>query len=1060
MRTLDEVMAALEGNSWFTTIDLVDGFFSLPLYPADRGFTAFHTPLGLFKWEVLPQGTSASPAIFQRMMDRWFSAFLWKNVLVWIDDILIYSKSFDDHLEALRGVFQVLRKYGLVASKRKLVLCMRSVKYLGFIFGVNGIRADPDKLAAVHRIPVPTGRKQVRQFLGFANFYRRFLPPDFSTVIAPLTALTSEKNPFVWNESCQSAFNQVKLLLTSTPVLVHPDFTKPFHIHCDASGKGVGAVLSQFVDGAYRPIAFCSKKLLPHQQHWSPAQLEAYAVYHSVVEKWRYYLALSKTIIHSDHRNLIWLMQHQHKGMIGRWYTALTAFDLDISYVSGKSQLVADPLSRLFREVKDGRYRPESNPALAGELSGAATLLSALAHVPAGGFRCSFSATFGRRRSLGQDFSSIGVLHSLPSRFDILKTRVEEQFSDVASSKNLPPAVWASHQREDPYLGRIYKALSITSTDSRSTVENSIRAQAQCYRLQGNLLFYRSLREVGIYDLDEGWALAVPVSLRNKVIAECHGDGANGHGGVRKTTLLLRQRYHFKNMRKAVAEFIRKCVSCRRAKSRILPLVTSLSPMISYTPFNAVAIDLYQPGSVTRDGFRYVLTVVDLCTRWCMFFPTKTKYPAEVIAIFLQHWCHIHGLPQFILSDRGKEFQGVASTVCEVLQVQQIRTTPYHPRTNGLCESQHKMLTYELKIRCNRKNAPEWDRLLTEINFSNNITPVESAGGYSPFQLVFGRNPRMSAKDICFPVNMQPAPIPNDVKHQEYVQSLQDRLSDMRFRALDSATEQKQMMRDKYEERRLRAEPSLPATQLQVGDIVCVYQPKPHLPKLNFQWSAPDHVVVDVRPNTCAVRSLATGGTSSVSKRLSTIRKAGSLPSRRVNNKLLSSYPVQDGFFVGAQVCRKFGSKWFLGTVDQTFKDEGNSVWKITYSDFDSEEVDRQGLASMLVHHPLLDTRGDLLIPEVDSYIWFSENQQPRLGRVKEVDPSVARPVTVQLYSPHPGAPDITRARFYPASDTESNQPLLKQLTIPQVILRVPSLTVRGYLSAADRKALASRIFV
>ena len=237
---------------------------------------------------------------------------------------------------------------------------------------MDGIRADPDKLAAVHRIPIPTSRKQVRQFLGFVNFYRRFLPPNFSSVIAPLTALTSEKNPFEWTEACQSAFDQVKLLLTSTPVLVHPDFSK-----------------SQFVDGAYRSIAFCSRKLLPHQQHWSPAQLEAYAIYFSVVEKWRFYLALSKTIIHSDHRNLIWLMKHQHKGMIGRWYTALTAFDLDISYVSGKSQMVADPLSRLFREVKEKEYRPESNPGLAGDLSGAASGLSALAHVPWSGYRSS-----------------------------------------------------------------------------------------------------------------------------------------------------------------------------------------------------------------------------------------------------------------------------------------------------------------------------------------------------------------------------------------------------------------------------------------------------------------------------------------------------------------------------------------------------------------------------------------------------------------------------------------------------------------------------------------------
>ena len=185
MHTLDEVLTSLEGCSWFSTLDLVDGFLSLPLYPADRGYTAFHTPLGLFKWNVLPQGTSASPAIFQRMMDKWFAAFIWKTVIVWIDDILVYSKDFESHLSALREIFLVLRKYGLVASRRKLKVCMRSVRYLGYIFGVQGIRADPDKLSAVHQIPTPTTRKQVRQFLGFANFYRRFLPPNFSSVIAP-----------------------------------------------------------------------------------------------------------------------------------------------------------------------------------------------------------------------------------------------------------------------------------------------------------------------------------------------------------------------------------------------------------------------------------------------------------------------------------------------------------------------------------------------------------------------------------------------------------------------------------------------------------------------------------------------------------------------------------------------------------------------------------------------------------------------------------------------------------------------------------------------------------
>ena len=134
-------------------------------------------------------------------------------------------------------------------------------------------------------------------------------------------------------------------------------------------------------------------------------------------------------------------------------------------------------------------------------------------------------------------------------------------------------------------------------------------------------------------------------------------------------------------------------------------------------------------------------------------------------------------------------------------------------------------------------------------------------------------------------------------------------------------------------------------------------------------------------------------------------------------------------------------------------------MWKVTYSDFDSEEIDKQKLASMIVFHPLLDTSSDFEVPAVDSFVWFSEDQLPRLGKVIEIDPSVSRPITVHLYSPHPGAPDIARARFQPALDQDTNQPILQQLTLAQVILRVPELTSRGFLPPADRKSLSNRIY-
>ena len=1046
MRTLDAVMSSLEGNTWFTTIDLVDGFFSLPLYPADRGFTAFHTPMGLYKWNVLPQGTAASPAIFQRVMDRWFAAYLWKNVIVWIDDILIFSKTFKEHLAALRSVFMVLRKYGLVASRRKLKLCMRSVRYLGFIFGVNGIRADPDKLSAVHDIPVPVSRKQVRQFLGFANFYRRFMPPNYARLVAPLTALTSVKTPFRWNARCQYAFNKVKLLLTSTPVLVHPDFSKPFHIHCDASGLGVGAVLSQYVDGAYRPIAFCSKKLLPHQAHWAPAQLEAYAIYHAVVEKWRYYLALSKCVVHSDPRNLIWLFDHSHKGMIGRWYAALSAFDLDITYVSGKSQLVADPLSRMFQNVRDGSYRPSSNPAIEGLISSAAGFLSTL--VSASTSMRSSSSVSGRRSTLyGAPARVYGAPHqqSLPPHLQ----KLVQHFANKSTAKNIPHSVWASHQQRDPRLAEIYKYLAADVSTPIHKFSGRTRARAQSFRLVNGVLHYRSIREVGTYSLNEGWVIAVPRTMIPLVIRECHGDNEHGHGGELKTLLILRQRYHFRGMRKAVQQYIKACVPCKRAKSERTPGSTPLVPFISSTPFRAIAVDLYKPGSVTTQGFKYVLTVVDLCTRWVAFFPMKTKFASEVIATLCTLWIHTHGVPELILSDRGKEFLGVVTTVCQCLGIRQIRTTPYHPRTNGLCESQHKTLTVELKIRCTRPSAPEWSNILTEISFASNITPSRSADNLSPFNLVFGRSPRLSATDICFPVKAIPMP-PNTPEHKQRFEKLQrKRIQGLQFRARESSHESKEDMRLQYDQKRAGSMKNKPPTKLKLGDIVSICTPATKLPKLNFQWSEPVHIVTQVTPTTVRTRDLTrqrgdSTASSSSDKDMDTV----------VNRKMTSLYPVPISFFLGAMVRKQFQGKWYTGTVDMVDTDEGETLWHVTYEDFDEEQLTLAELSRIITYHPLLDATSDLPVPDPGSFVWYSVQQQPRLGRVVSVDPTVSRPVVVEVYTPHGNTKQVYQSRFRREVDPSSGEAQVENITLHQIRLGFNKLSARGYLSPDDKARL------
>lgn len=263
--------------------------------------------------------------------------------------------------------------------------------------------------------------------------------------------------------------------------------------------------------------------------------------------------------------------------MIGRWYASLAAFDLDItyeSYVSGKSQLVADPLSRLFRQVRNGTYSDDTNPALKQPKEGGPEkILSAFAHVL--GIETPTHFTSSCKSSM---FESPSVIRALPGSISLpphIQT-VVDSLTNGASAKNLPRHVWASHQKNDERLGPIYEYLS-TTTSSSKIFSGALKARAQSYRLINGILHYRSIREIGTYNLNEGWVISVPHSLVAKVIHECHGDNMHGHGGETKTLLAIRQRYHFRRMRKVVHQYLAQCVKCKRAKSQVLTYATPLT---------------------------------------------------------------------------------------------------------------------------------------------------------------------------------------------------------------------------------------------------------------------------------------------------------------------------------------------------------------------------------------------------------------------------------------------------------------------------------------------------
>ena len=275
---VDDTLDTLAHARWFTTLDLISGYWQVAVHPDDREKNAFCTPNGLFEFKVMPFGLCNAPATFQRLMDSVLAGLQWSTCLVYLDDIIIVGKTFADHLNNLRQVFDRIRGAGLKLQPAKCVLCTHEVTFLGHIVSAAGITTDPSKTDKVTSWPTPTTKREVQQFLGLANYYRRFIK-HFASIAKPLHRLTEKTASFKWTTECQTAFETLKHTLTSAPILAHPDYSKEFILDTDASAVGIGAVLSQVQsDGNERPIAYASRTLSKPERCYCVTQRELLAV--------------------------------------------------------------------------------------------------------------------------------------------------------------------------------------------------------------------------------------------------------------------------------------------------------------------------------------------------------------------------------------------------------------------------------------------------------------------------------------------------------------------------------------------------------------------------------------------------------------------------------------------------------------------------------------------------------------------------------------------------------------------------------------------------------------
>ena len=303
---IDETLDTLTGATLFSTLDLRSGYWQVEVDLKDREKTAFCTPEGLFKFIVLPFGLCNAPATFQRLMDSVLAGLHWKNCLVYIDDIVVIGKSFDDHLCNLQQVLERLRQAGLKLQPHKCKFLQSQVTYLGHVVSAQGVSPDPEKTSKIKSWPVPQSAQEVQRFLGLANYYHRFIK-DFATMAKPLHRLTEKGVTFTWTLECEQAFNFLKTQLTSAPILALPNWSRPFILDTDASDMGIGAVLSQLQqDGSEYVVAYASRVLTKQERNYCVTHRELLAVV-TFLQHFKQYLLGTPFTIRTDHSALTWL---------------------------------------------------------------------------------------------------------------------------------------------------------------------------------------------------------------------------------------------------------------------------------------------------------------------------------------------------------------------------------------------------------------------------------------------------------------------------------------------------------------------------------------------------------------------------------------------------------------------------------------------------------------------------------------------------------------------------------------------------------------------------------
>lgn len=743
---IEEILDNLGKSCYFTTLDLAQGFHQIEMDPESIEKTAFTVNNGHFEYLRMPFGLKNAPSTFQRVMDNVLREYLHKFCFVYMDDVVIFSKSLQEHIWHIQLIFSKLREFNLKVQLDKSEFLSKNVEFLGHVITPDGIQPNPNKSKAIEKYPIPKNVKEIRSFLGLIGYYRRFIN-NFAKVVSPLTKCLKKGAKIDINcKEYIEAFELCKELLTNAPILAYPDFEKQFKLTCDASNVAIGSVLTQ----SNRPIAYYSRTLNSAEKNYSTIEKELLSILDST-KHFRPFLFGQNFIIETDHNPLVWLYKiKEPNSRLIRWKLKLDEFNFTIIYKKGSDNKVADALSRI--EIQNNEL--DDNESMAVNKNDFPPLTEEDINEILG-INNANDVTFPNE-ILNEVINDLENNQNLNENLEV-STGATIHSTQGEDGKTIPITEQSVNNFSNRIIlnsGEVYKCkytkpfkknnylVTISISNSEKDLSTMIKEIFRPNESYGVYFIDKSLELPFIRFCKNTFNYSVKIVISNifckdvpyednqkEIVSEYH---EINHNGINETYNQLKNKYFWPNMKNTITSIVNSCDLCLQSKYERHPYQLKLTgPLLAKRPFDVIHIDTF---SFQNSKF---LTLIDLFSKYAQAYYVKDGTGISILNKIRHYFSH-HNIPRKIVCDEGREFQNKTFTeFCKLNKIELHFTTVNNPSSNSPVERLHSTLLEKLRIlRIKNPNELPENLMISAVLIYNQS--IHSSTGYSPFNLLYG----------------------------------------------------------------------------------------------------------------------------------------------------------------------------------------------------------------------------------------------------------------------------------------------------------------------------------